>query len=143
MENELRTMIEKGTIADIDREFCRFMQSANDCPDKLKLTFVLLNILREGVKALRSVDMDGFIAEVRTNVDELDKQATNLTDAYGVHLKLNDKIADVLTNRSNSQIKDLQQRIAGLLSEYDTILKGLVEVRDSLPVEKQLEQEKQ
>ena len=136
-------MIEKGTIADIDQEFCRFIHSAKDCPDKLKLTFVLLNILREGAKTLRSVDMDGFIAEVRTKVDDLDKQATSLAEEYGVHVKLNDRIADVLTNRSNSQIKDLQQRIAGLLSEYDTILKGLVEARDSLPVEKQLERERQ
>lgn len=140
---DLKTMLEKGMpIAEINRKTSEFVHSAEGYPDKLKLVSVLLNLIQEGNKLLSNVDLGDFIQKISDRVSELNRQSKSLKDKYDVHLAQNDKIIESLSNEKNNDITDIQQQIKELLSEYDAIIKKLVEVRDKLPIEKQLEQEK-
>lgn len=143
MEN-LKTMLDKGmSIAEINRNTSEFIHSADGYPDKLRLVSVLLNLIQEGNRLLNSVDLGDFISKISDGVRELDLQTKALKDTYGVHLVQNDKVIESLTNKKNNCVTDMQQQINKLLSEYDAIIKELVESRDKLPIEKQLEQEKE
>lgn len=138
---DLRTMLDKQSITDINQTINEFIHTGDGYPDKLKLVSVLLNLIQEGNELLSSVDLGDFISKISDRVSEIDLQAKALKDTYGVHLIQNDKIIESLTNEKSNNITDIQQQIKKLLSEYDDIIKKLVEVRDNLPIERQLEQE--
>lgn len=141
---DLKTMLDKGMpIAEINQKTNEFIHSADGYPDKLKLVSVLLNLIQEGNKLLSDVDLGDFISKISDRVNKLNRESKNLKETYGVHLEQNDKIIKSLTNEKSNDITDIQQQIKKLLSEYDAIIKELVESRDKLPIEKQLEQEKE
>lgn len=139
---DLKTMMDSQPIADVFQSMHQFIHSADGYDNKLKLTFVLMNLLKESSQLLLSVNREEFLSEIRTRVDELSEQSNSLCEVYLAQLTQNKEIADVLSNRSNNRISDLQKQIDSLLHEYDGIIKALVELRDHLPIEKQLEEEK-
>jgi len=132
----------KWSIEDINKQVNEFVRSADQHDDKLKLTVVLLNLIDESSKLLQSIDRKDFISEVEKEVEKISNQADVLSKEYNEHLKQNKEIAEVLSKRNDSQITQLQNQIRDLLKEYDTAIKKLVEAREKLPIEKQLEEEK-
>lgn len=140
---DLKTLLDKGmSIVDINRNTSEFIHTADGYPDKLKLVYVLLNLIQEGTESLRSVNMSDFISQIRGRVDEIEKQSGALSMEYGTHLKQNNEITNLLTKTSDNRIAEIQRQVRELLLEYDRLVKSLVEIRDRLPIEKQLEQEK-
>jgi len=139
---DLKTMMGKWSIEDINKQVNEFVRSADQHDDKLKLTVVLLNLIDESSKLLQSIDRKDFISEVEKEVEKISNQADVLSKEYNEHLKQNKEIAEVLSKRNDSQITQLQNQIRDLLKEYDTAIKKLVEAREKLPIEKQLEEEK-
>ena len=140
---DLKNMMDSLPIAEINQQIGQFIHSADGYDNKLKVTFVLLNLIQEAAQLLGSVDSNEFISEVRKRVNELDKQSTSLAEAYHTQMAQNDEIVDMLSDNTNNRIADIQNQIGILLSEYDNIVRMLVEVRDNLPIEKQLEKEAQ
>lgn len=140
---DLKNMMDSLPIAEINQQIGQFIHSADGYDNKLKVTFVLLNLIQEAAQLLGGVDSNEFISEVRKRVDELDKQSTSLAEAYHTQMAQNDEIVDMLSDNTNNRITDIQNQIGILLSEYDNIVRMLVEVRDNLPIEKQLEKEAQ
>lgn len=140
---DLKTILDNNvSIVDINDKVNKFIDSAKDYDDKLKLTFVALNLLKEGVNLLNSVGHDDFIKQVKEKIDKAEKEHQTLSVLYGVNLKQNDEISALFTGEYDNRISSIQKKIPELLSEYDRIIRELVETRDKLPIEKQLEKEK-
>ena len=134
--------MDKLSIADIQKQVHEFIHSAENHDNKLKLTFVLLNLIDESQEVLKGIDHKDFISEVDKKVNEIVVPAMNLSKEYNEHLKQNQEISEVLTNGNDSQFAEYQTQISVLLKKYDEVIKKLVEARDKLPIEKQREQEK-
>ena len=134
--------MDKLSIADIQKQVHEFIHSAENHDNKLKLTFVLLNLIDESQEVLKGIDHRDFISEVDKKVNEIVVPAMNLSKEYNEHLKQNQEISEVLTNGNDSQFAEYQTQISVLLKKYDEVIKKLVEARDKLPIEKQREQEK-
>ena len=141
MEN-LKSLMDSRTIADIFQTMHQFIHSADGFGNKLNLTFVLMNLIREGTELLQSVDSSEFISDIRKRVNELDQQAGSLAEEYHAQLLQDNEIQEILSDNTSTRVSDIQGQIDVLLQEYDKIIKALVELRDSLPIEKQIEQEK-
>lgn len=138
---DLKTLMDSLTIAEINQQIGQFVHSADGYDNKLKVTFVLLNLIQEAAQLLVKVDSHEFVSEVRNRVDELDKQSSSLAEAYHTQIAQNDEVVDLLSDNTDNRISDIQNQIAILLKEYDNIVKMLVELRDRLPIEKQLGEE--
>ena len=142
MEENLKIMLDKKLpITDINNSISDFIHSADDYPDKLKLTFIILNLIQEGPVLLQSINLNDFTTQVVKKVNEIDSQADYLTKAYNTHLKQNRDIASMLTDGDDNRLIDLQHKIEEQLQMYDRIIKALLEYRESLPIEKQMEKE--
>ena len=140
---ELKTMLDNNMpVADINSLVNQFIVSANGHQDKIKLTFVALNLFQEGLKLLKTVDSNVFIKQVKDRIDEVEKQYKSVKEEYAVHLEQNDNIIGVLNDKNNCKITEIQKQIQNLLLYYDGIIKELVEARDKLPIEIQIVQEK-
>jgi len=139
---DLKALMEQQPIMQVNQTIQQFVHSADGYDNKLKLTFVLLNMLQEGIQLLLSTDSEEFLSEVRNRIVELDKQSKGLADVYHMQLLQNNEIIELLTDPTSNRIADIQNQIDVLLKEYDGIIKSLVEIRDNLPIEKQIEIEK-
>lgn len=139
---DLKALMEQQPIMQVNQTIQQFVHSADGYDNKLKLTFVLLNMLQEGIQLLLSTDIEEFLSEVRKRIAELDKQSKGLADVYHMQLLQNNEIIELLTDPTSNRIADIQNQIDVLLKEYDGIIKSLVEIRDNLPIEKQIEIEK-
>lgn len=139
---DLKILLDKQSIEDINHKVDSFIQSAEQHGNKLKLTLVLLHLIDESSKLLQSIDCNEFISAIGEEVRKIDAQANSLSEEYKEHLKQNQEIREVLANSHDSQITQLQNNIKALLKEYDAAIKKLVEARDKLPIEKQMEDEK-
>ena len=141
MEN-LKVLLDAHPLLEVDQAIKQFIHSADGYENKLKLTFSLLNLIREGAGLLQTVNSSEFISDIRQRVDEINKQAGSLKDEYHAQLFQDNEIQEILSDNTSTRVSDIQGQIDVLLQEYDKIIKALVELRDSLPIEKQIEQEK-
>lgn len=141
MEN-LKILLDSYPLSEVNQATNQFVHSADGYNNKLKLTFVLLNLIHEEIGLLQSVNSSEFISDIRKRVDELNQQAGSLAEEYHAQLLQNNEIQEILSDKKSTRVSDIQARIDSLLQDYDKIIKALVEIRDSLPIEKQLEQER-
>ena len=139
---DLKTLLDTQPLSEVNQATQQFVHSADGYENKLKLTFALLNLIHEGAGLLQSVDSSEFISDIRKRVDELNQQAGSLANEYHAQLLQNNEIQEILSDKKSTRVTDIQAQIDSLLQDYDKIIKTLVEIRDSLPIEKQLEQEK-
>jgi hypothetical protein len=143
MEENLKTMMESKSINEIEQELTEFVHSGDGYENKLKLTFVLLSIIKAGTQSLQSVDVGEFITQVRDKVEETRVQASATSNEFNAHIDQNDEITGVLVGMKNNRIEKIQGDVRSLLKEYDLIIKRLVQIHDHLPIDKQLEREKE
>jgi len=141
MEN-LKILLDSYPLSEVNQATNQFVHSADGYNNKLKLTFVLLNLIHEEIGLLQSVNSSEFISDIRKRVDELNQQAGSLAEEYHAQLLQNNEIQEILSDKKSTRVSDIQAQIDSLLQDYDKIIKALVEIRDSLPIEKQLEQER-
>lgn len=141
MDKDLKTMMDTLSIKDITQEISEFIHSGDGYENKLKLTLVILHLIEESSNILHSVDISEFISQVREKTNEIDKQANSLAKEYHINLQQNNEISEILTNEDN-RISELQGQISDLLTQYDTLIGKIVETREKLPIQKQLELEK-
>ena len=141
MEN-LKILLDSYPLSEVHQATNQFVHSADGYNNKLKLTFALLNLIQEETGLLQSVNSSEFISDIRKRVDELNQQAGSLAEEYHAQLLQNNEIQEILSDKKSTRVSDIQAQIDSLLQDYDKIIKALVEIRDSLPIEKQLEQEK-
>ena len=141
MEN-LKILLDSYPLSEVNQATNQFVHSADGYNNKLKLTFVLLNLIHEEIGLLQSVNSSEFISDIRMRVDELNQQAGSLAEEYHAQLLQNNEIQEILSDKKSTRVSDIQAQIDSLLQDYDKIIKALVEIRDSLPIEKQLEQER-
>ena len=141
MEN-LKILLDSYPLSEVNQATNQFVHSADGYNNKLKLTFALLNLIQEETGLLQSVNSSEFISDIRKRVDELNQQAGSLAEEYHAQLLQNNEIQEILSDKKSTRVSDIQVQINSLLQDYDKIIKALVEIRDSLPIEKQLEQEK-
>ena len=141
MEN-LKILLDSYPLSEVNQATNQFVHSADGYNNKLKLTFALLNLIQEETGLLQSVNSSEFISDIRMRVDELNQQAGSLAEEYHAQLLQNNEIQEILSDKKSTRVSDIQAQIDSLLQDYDKIIKALVEIRDSLPIEKQLEQEK-
>jgi archaellum component FlaC len=141
MEN-LKILLDSYPLSEVNQATNQFVHSADGYNNKLKLTFVLLNLIHEEIGLLQSVNSSEFISDIRERVEELNQQAGSLAEEYHAQLLQNNEIQEILSDKKSTRVSDIQAQIDSLLQDYDKIIKALVEIRDSLSIEKQLEQEK-
>ena len=141
MEN-LKILLDSYPLSEVNKATNQFVHSADGYNNKLKLTFALLNLIQEETGLLQSVNSSEFISDIRKRVDELNQQAGSLAEEYHAQLLQDNEIQEILSDKKSTRVTDIQAQIDSLLQDYDKIIKALVEIRDSLPIEKQLEQEK-
>ena len=141
---DLKAMLDKGmSIAEIKETINQFVDSARDYADtdKLKLTFVLLNLIQEGTSVLRTISVNDFTKQINERIDEVEKEYKTLSDEYNVHFKQDNEIVSILIDKEDKKLASLQNDINNLLSKYDSIIKEIVKIREALPIEKQIEKE--
>ena len=85
---DLKALMEQQPIMQVNQTIQQFVHSADGYDNKLKLTFVLLNMLQEGIQLLLSTDSEEFLSKVRKRIAELDKQSKGLADVYHMQLLL-------------------------------------------------------
>ena len=141
MDN-LKSLLESQDLTNINRELYQFIHSAEGYENRLKKVFALMCLIAEADKALRAVDMDGFISDIRERVNSIDLQTVKDTAEYHGQLAQNDIIARLLTNPSDNNIEDIRRQISTLLNEYDAAIKLLVELREKMTIEQQIAAEK-
>ena len=130
---DLKTILENNmSIVDINDKVNRFVDSAKDYDDKLKLTFVALNLIQKASELAHSIDSNAFITQIKDRIGDIEKQAKIISEEYGTHLIQNDIIIDALINKDDQQINDIKHQIKDLLSTYDSVIKTLVEERERL-----------
>lgn len=140
---DLKTMLDKGmSIVEIDNAINQFFVSIDGYSDQLKLTYVLLHLIQEGSRLLRSIDAKDFISQMKERINEVEEQSKTLFKEYNALFLQNKEIVEVLLNGNGKQASGINNEIKELLSKYDLIIKELVRTKESLPIEKQLEQEK-
>ena len=141
MEN-LKILLDSYPLSEVNQATNQFVHSADGYNNKLKLTFALLNLIQEETGLLQSVNSSEFISDIRKRVDELNQQAGSLAEEYHAQLLQNNEIQEILSDKKSTRVSDIQAQIDSLRQDYDKIIKALCEIRDSLTIEKQLEQEK-
>lgn len=140
---DLKTMLDKGmSIADINKAVNQFINSAEGYKDtdKLKLTFVLLNLIQEETSVLRTISVNDFTKQVNERINEVKKEHKSFSDMCGAHMTQNDSVIDVLCRNKDNRMSILQEEIQELLSEYDGILNELVEDRRNMALSEILKQ---
>ena len=139
---DLKYMLETKTISEINTLLSRFVHSVDGYGDKLKVSFVLLNLMQECSQVFGAIDKTDFISDISDRINKLVQEANSDDGVCRVLFSQNNEIVDVLTNSQPTYIRNLRNEIDGLLCKYDDMIKKIVEIRDSLPIEKQLVEEK-
>ncbi len=140
---DLKAMLDKGmSIAEIKETINQFVDSARVYADtdKLKLTFVLLNLIQEGTSVLRTISVNDFTKQVNERINKVKKEYEISFNEYGAHMTQNDSVIDVLCRNKDNRISIIQEEIQELLSEYDGILNELVEDRRNMSLSEILKQ---
>lgn len=138
-----KTLLDDKNLDQLSRELSLFIHSADGYANRLKLTYALLSLIDESCTLLKTVDLDGFISDIKKRIEDVESQSNNLKEVYRRHLYSNKDISSVLANPDDNRVSNLQKEIERLLVEYDSILKGILEIREKLPVEKRLKEKEQ
>ena len=78
---DLKTILENNmSIVDINDKVNRFVDSAKDYDDKLKLTFVALNLIQKASELAHSIDSNAFITQIKDRIGDIEKQAKIISE---------------------------------------------------------------
>lgn len=138
----LKTLLDDKNLEQLSKELSYFIHSADGYENRLKLACALLHLIDECCTLLKTVDLDGFISDVRKRIEDVESQSNSLKVTYRRHLDSNNEINAVLVDPDENGVANLQKEIERLLMEYDSILKGILEKREELPIEKLLKEKK-
>lgn len=136
----LKTLLDDKNLNQINQEFSQFIHSADGYENRLKLTLALISLINESCTLLNTINVNDFISDIRKRIDEIESKSSNLKDNYRRHLDSNKEISNIITNPDDNRISSLQEGITKSLKEYDDILKTIVELRESLPIETMLKE---
>ena len=139
---DLCSMMDTLSIAEIDSRVGEYVRAGDGYGNKLKHTFTLLSLLQHTLQSLKSVDSKDFISQVRDRINEVDCESSAVSQVFHVHLLQNNDIADVLGGWSDRDVAQIRKDVEQSLLKYDGLIKGLVRLRESLPLEKQMEAER-
>lgn len=109
--------------------------------DKLKLVFVLVHIINESQKALGGIDISNCLNELQELVDKARKQTEKQKEVQKLRFDQDKQVRNIIDG-SNNELLTLDREIEPLLERYERILNTLVQTREKLPIEKQIELEK-
>jgi archaellum component FlaC len=98
---------------------------------KLKLMFVLVHIIEESQKVLGNLDTNNLINELRKLVDKTLGQSEKQIAVQKLRHVQNKQVKDIIDG-SNEELDNLDKQIESLLSQYERVLKSLVNFRNSL-----------
>lgn len=140
---DLKAMMDKGLpIFEINKQTHQFVHSIDGHENRLKKVFVLLHIVAEAERIINTVDKDGFISDILERIMKLDQDAKNLNVEYRAQLIQNDEVLQILTDSSDNRVEDIKKEISTLLNEYDSIIKNMVDIREKMSIEEQIDVEK-
>lgn len=135
MEN-LKNILNKITLDEYCSNVYSFIQSTSNEPNKLKLTIALCILMEECSNALRHIDSDSFISEVKERMNTVILESQKSKDIHQMHFIQNKNILQNILEDTPFQLNNLTEEIAERLSEFDRILKELISIRELLPIEK-------
>jgi hypothetical protein len=138
-----KTLLDDYDLVQLGQKLSQFIHSADGYDNRLKLTFALIDLLNEGCTLLKTIDVNDFINDIRKRVEEIESQSSVLKESYRRHFDSNNDISTILANPGDNRISTLQEGITKSLKEYDSILRAIVELRESLPLETLLKEQKQ
>lgn len=139
----LKTLLDDNNLNQINQELSQFIHSADGYENRLKLTLALISLINEGCTLLSTINVNDFINDIRKRIEDIKSQSSNLKDNYRRHLDSNNEISNIIANPNDNRISSLQEGIMKSLKEYDDILKTIVELRESLPIETMLKEMEQ
>lgn len=135
---DLKTMMDSLPIVDVNKNVHQFIHSADEYENRLKKVFVLLSLISEAAKMIKAVGTDDFISDICESINKLEQDAKKLEAEYRAQLMQNDEVLQILTNSSDNQVEKIKREISNLLSEYDSIIKNMVERREKMTIEEQI-----
>lgn len=138
-----KTLLDDKNIDQISQDLSQFIHSADGYENRLKLTISLLGLINESCALLQTIDVNGFINDIRQRIEDVGSQSNNLKEAYRRHLDSNEAINAVLANPDENRMSTLQKDIERLLGEYDSLLESILRRREELPIQTLLNEQEQ
>ena len=132
---DLKTMLDKYQLKDLEKQLELFVSSAEKYPDVLKLTLALTFILRQSVELLSKQDISAFIGIVRKKLEDLENSAKQCLEQYQRQFNADIDLMHVLGLCDDANISKLSGEISDRLVECEKIIKELVDELQKLPTE--------
>ena len=130
----MKTLIEKFNTTNLDAlcgELTKEIDELASVDYKLKLLYVLVHIIDECQKHLKTMDKEYWPASLKQLLDNAcEKSEEQLEVLKTRHLQ--DKAVRDAIDGNNDQLSQMGNQIESLLADYEAVLKQLVEARSSL-----------
>lgn len=130
----MKTLIEKFNTTNLDAlcgELTKEIDELASVEYKLKLLYVLVHIIDECQKHLKTMDKDYWSESLKKLLDNAcEKSEEQLEVLKTRHLQ--DKAVRDAIDGNNDQLSQMGNQIESLLADYEAVLKQLVEARSSL-----------
>lgn len=131
---DLQTMMSDIGLRDIEAEIQSQLQTVENSDNTMKLAVMLSIISEECLQRLDSIDTEPFVSQLQERLQKLHNEYEKRKPQLETHRRLN---MDILrqTESVNDQLRELDERIARLLTKYDEQLKSVIQSRDKLQIE--------
>lgn len=142
--------IKGKTISTVDKDLEVSISSLLNEPNKLKVAFVLCDILKIASSTLEKIDLSTFVTSLKNELDSLIMQTQKELEFFKQHDFQNDLVLSSLINKSPEETLKIQTHIDGLikaydivelkreiettLEEFDTKIRSIVLVNEKLPL---------
>lgn len=130
----MKTLIEKFNTTNLDAlcgELTKKLEELASVEYKLKLLYVLVHIIDECQKHLKTMDKDYWPESLKKLLDEACKNSEGQLEVLKTR-HLQDKAVRDAIDGNNDQLSQMGNQIESLLADYEAVLKQLVEARSSL-----------
>lgn len=132
MEN-FRDLFEQQKLDDIDAVLTEQFSSLPDGAYDAKLAVMLSIIITKGMARLDTIDTSAFPSDLDSRFKELRELYGKRLSLFRQHLDENAAVIRAI-EKAQSDLPDLERRIAGLLQEFDALIADRIRARDNTPV---------
>lgn len=130
----MKTLIEKFNTTNLDAlcgELTKEIDELASVEHKLKLLYVLVHIIDECQKHLKTMDKDYWPASLKQLLDNACEKSEEQFEVLKTR-HLQDKAVRDAIDGNNDKLSQMGNQIESHLADYEAVLKQLVEARSSL-----------
>lgn len=130
----MKTLIEKFNTTNLDAlcgELTKEIEELASVEHKLKLLYVLVHIIDECQKHLKTMDKDYWPESLKKLLDNACAKSEEQLEVLKTRHRQDKAVRDAIDG-NNHQLSQMGNQIESLLADYEAVLKQLVEARSSL-----------